>query len=92
MKTTIEIPDSIYRAAKVRAIERRQTLRDLVITSLERELSSPSTAEEPAGTYWANRQLRSGYAAALKAGAFRGGTDSTTVISEDRSSREDALL
>lgn len=90
MKTTIEIPDSLYRQAKIRAVETGRTLKDLVLTSLEKELN-PSSMPQPSPT-WANRKLRPDFEAALKAGAFSGGTDSAVMVSEDRSSREDALL
>jgi hypothetical protein len=91
MKTTIDIPESLYRRAKIHAVETGRTLKDLVLTSLEKELDPVSPAE-PEKTTWANRKLRPDFEAALKAGAFSGGTDSTVMISEDRSSREDALL
>lgn len=86
MKTTIDIPDALYRRAKIRAVETGRTLKDLVVSSLEREVDTPNA------TYWANRQLRPDFKAALEAGAFSQGTDSTVMISEDRSSREDAPL
>jgi predicted nucleic acid-binding protein len=43
MKTTIDIPDALYKKAKIRAIERGQTLKDIVLTSLIKELKPPST-------------------------------------------------
>lgn len=92
MKTTIDIPEQLYKKAKIRAVERGQTLKQLVLISLERELAAPETVTEPPGFYWASRKLRPGYKAALQAGAFSGGTDSTTIISEDRTSRDEALL
>lgn len=91
MKTTIEIPDPLYRAAKIRAVETGQTLKRLVLTALERELHS-GTTEEPPGNYWARRTLRPGYKAALKKGAFSGGTDSTEAISEDRDAGNGSVL
>jgi hypothetical protein len=90
MKTTIDIPEPLYRRAKIRAVETGRTLKDLVLTSLEKELDPSSTPQ--ALPTWANRKLRPDFEAALKAGAFSGGTDSAVIISEDRSSREDALL
>ncbi len=90
MKTTIDIPETLYKRAKIRAVESGRTLKDLVLTSLEKELD-PATSPQTSPT-WANRKLRPDFEAALKAGAFSGGTDSTVMISEDRSSREDALL
>ena len=93
MKTTIDIPDPLYRQAKIRAVEQSTSLKEILLRGLERELrAEPASDATPKKSYWANRKLRPGYAAALKAGAFSGGTDSTVIISEDRSSREDALL
>lgn len=91
MKTTIDIPESLYKRAKIRAVEHGQTLRQLVLISLERELEAPKSAKEDPAAYWANRKLLPEYEAALKSGALSGGTDSAAIISEDRDSREDAL-
>lgn len=91
MKTTIEIPDPLYREAKIRAVETGQTLKRLVLTALERELQTATTAEPP-GNYWARRKLRPGYKAALKKGAFSSGTDSTDAISEDRDTSDGSVL
>lgn len=57
MKTTIDIPEPLYKKAKIRAIERGQTLRQIVLTSLQRELEGPSTVGEPKMPYFANRRL-----------------------------------
>lgn len=92
VKTTIDIPEVLCKAAKIRAIERGQTLRDLVIASLERELAEPAAASPPARSFIARRKLLPAYESAWKAGAFLAGTDSTVIISEDRTSRESALL
>jgi hypothetical protein len=92
VKTTIDIPDALYKKAKIRAVERGQTLKEIVLTSLTKELE-PQPANLTAGqSFNERRKLLPAYEAALKAGAFSGGTDSTQLISEDRSSREDALL
>ena len=91
MKTTIDIPEDLYKKVKIRAVEQGQTLRQIVLISLERELEAPKTAQEAPNSYWANRRLLPEYEAALKSGALSGGTDSTVIISEDRDSREDAL-
>ena len=91
MKTTIDIPESPYRRAKIHAVETGWTLKDLLLTSLEKELD-PASPAEPEKATWANRKLRPDCEAALKAEAFSGGSDSAVIISEDRSSREDALL
>lgn len=91
VKTTIDIPEPLYRKAKIRAVEQGQTLRQIVLISLERELDAPKTTQEAPTSYWANRKLLPEYEAALKSGALSGGTDSTVIVSEDRDSREDAL-
>jgi hypothetical protein len=57
MKTTIEIPESLYKMAKIRAIERGQTLKQIVLTSLEKELGVSVADEELRSSYWASRKL-----------------------------------
>ena len=93
MKTTVDIPEPLYKQAKIRAVQTGQTLKQLVIASLSRELEGvPEPTPTQGRSFWEKRTLVPAYAAALKAGAFSAGTDSTTIVSEDRSSREDALL
>ena len=87
MKTTIDIPESLYNRAKIRAVETGQTLKDLVLASLERSLGQANITERRPVSYWDHRKLLPEYEAALKAGAFSGGTDSTRIISEDRDGR-----
>lgn len=45
MRTTIELPDDLFRSAKIAAAERGSTLRQLVIQGLKRTLSE--TPEQP---------------------------------------------
>ena len=40
MKTTIEMPDELFRKAKAVAALRGQTLKDLITTAMERELTA----------------------------------------------------
>ncbi len=40
MKTTVEIPDPLFRRAKSRAAERGQTLKELVTDALQEKLAS----------------------------------------------------
>lgn len=50
MKTTIEIPDPLFRRAKARAAERGQTLRQLVAEALQEKLAArtgPTPLDEP---------------------------------------------
>lgn len=45
MKTTIDLPDALYRRAKIRADERGTTLRALLTESLEVHLLEPAVPE-----------------------------------------------
>ena len=42
MKTTLEMPDGLFRRAKATAAQRGQSLKQLVTTALERELTGPA--------------------------------------------------
>lgn len=92
MKTTIEIPDELYKKAKIHAIESGLTLKQIVVASLKHELDKQIASPSTTASFAQRRKLIPSYQAALEAGAFAGGTDSTLIVSEDRSSREDALL
>lgn len=92
MKTTIDIPDALYRRAKIRAVETGRTLKELVLNSLERELSPAESVVASVRTFGQRRQLRPEFQRLMESGGLGGGTDSTILVSEDRSSREDALL
>ena len=90
MKTTIDIPDPLYKKVKIRAVERGQTLKQVVLTSLKRELEAPQTIEKAPASYWAKRTLLPEFEAAQKAGAYRpkpGDHDITDLISDDRDGR-----
>lgn len=41
MKTTLEMPDELFRRAKIVAAKRGQSLKQLVTTALEHELAGP---------------------------------------------------
>ena len=93
MKTTIDIPEALYKKAKIRASEQGQTLKQIVLDSLAKELEGGLNPEPKQKlSFMEKRKLLPAYEAALAAGAFSGGTDSALMISEDRSSREEALL
>jgi hypothetical protein len=94
VKTTIDIPESLYRKAKIRAFERGTSLRTLVVDALAREIEAPRTpSKSSSGSgFFARRRVLPEYEALMKAGGLAGGADSTQVISEDRSAREDSLL
>ncbi len=40
MRTTLDLPEDLLRRAKIAAVQRRSTLRDLVASGLRRELAS----------------------------------------------------
>ena len=42
MRTTLELPDELLKRAKIEAVERGTSLRDLVGAALERELNRPT--------------------------------------------------
>lgn len=83
MRTTIDIPEPLYRKAKMRAVEKGTSFKALVLKALEHELlleqSPPS--EVP---YFARRKLLPEFKKLMESGALRGGRDSTEMISEDR--------
>ncbi len=42
MRTTLDLPDDILRRAKIAAVERGTSLRQIVINALRREIEEPS--------------------------------------------------
>ncbi len=85
MKTTIDIPDPLYKKAKIRAVELGTTLKAVVLKSLEHELEE--VAGTPVKSTWANRKLLPAYEVLVKSGALKprpGDRDITDLISEDR--------
>ena len=90
MKTTIDIPDSLYRKAKIQAIEQKKTLKDVVLHALARELEPFGQGETEPKPFGQRRKLLPSFRKAAKAGAFRpppGARDITELISEDRDAR-----
>lgn len=90
MKTTIEIPEGLYKKAKIRAIERGQTLKQIVLAALQRELSLSEEMPAIHASPWATRKLLPAFAQLQANGAFRsklGDRDISKIISEDREDR-----
>jgi hypothetical protein len=90
MKTTIDIPEPLYKQAKIRAIETGRTLKDLVLVSLNRELEVPVACAKEKKSFWERRKLLPVYEKVMRAGAFMpapGARDVTDLISEDRDAR-----
>ena len=52
MKTTLEIPDLLFRRAKSRAAESGQTLKQLVSEALQEKLAARTGAARPAEPEW----------------------------------------
>lgn len=52
MKTTLEIPDPLFRRAKARAAERGQTLKALVTEALQEKLAARTRQSVPAQPEW----------------------------------------
>jgi len=52
MKTTLEIPDSLFRKAKSKAAERGQTLRQLVTEALQEKLAANTGKARPGEPGW----------------------------------------
>ena len=52
MKTTIEIPDPLFRKAKSRAAERGQTLKELFTEALQEKLAAGAGKTPPGGPEW----------------------------------------
>jgi hypothetical protein len=87
MKTTIDIPDTLYKKAKIRAIERGQTLKDIVLTSLIKELEPASAIPAAGQSFMERRKLLPEFARFEEDGAFvpsPADRDITRLISDDR--------
>ena len=52
MKTTLEIPDPLFRRAKSTAAERGQTLKELVTEALQEKLAARTNQAGPAEPEW----------------------------------------
>jgi hypothetical protein len=52
MKTTIEIPDPLFRKAKSKAAERGQTLKELVTEALQEKLATYTINARPGEPEW----------------------------------------
>lgn len=52
MKTTLEIPDLLFRKAKSKAAERGQTLKQLVTEALQEKLAAPAGKARPGEPGW----------------------------------------
>jgi hypothetical protein len=92
MRTTVDIPDSLYQAAKIKAVQKGGTLKEIVIQALRHDLEKNQGVCEPENPYWGNRDLSPGMKDQLSAGQNEPGQTSTHLLSEERDSRDASLL
>jgi Antitoxin ParD len=87
MKTTIEMSDELFRKAKVVAALRGQTLKDLITTAIERELTAAdATSAHAPSTDDYLRQLEA--LAQANAAAWVTGKTAVEAIAEMRNARD----
>lgn len=48
MKTTVDLPEDVLRKAKITAVERKTTLKELICQSLIREIETPTNSHADA--------------------------------------------
>jgi hypothetical protein len=90
MKTTIDIPEPLYKKAKIRAIETGQTLKQIVLTSLTKELEPATSSPAARQSFMERRKLLPEFAKFEAEGAFTPNPtdrDITDLISDDRDAR-----
>lgn len=91
MKTTVDIPEPLYKRAKIRAVEEGTTLKDILRTALSRHLAGEAAERSSLRpSRWESRVLTPEYQAAMKAHAYRpqdAAADITSLIAEDRDAR-----
>lgn len=71
MKTTIDIPDALYKKVERRAVETGQTLKQIVLNSLEKELQESQRLREERASYWASRQLSPSFKHLMETGGLK---------------------
>lgn len=49
MKTSIDIPDDLWKAAKISAVEETKDLRDVIIEALQKHLSQKAKGKSKGG-------------------------------------------
>jgi len=87
-KTTIDLPELLYRRAKILAVQEGRSFRSLVIDALESELArSTSGGPHADEAYWANRTFLPEFERFRREGAYASGAASTDALSGDRDQR-----
>lgn len=82
-------PEELHARLKQVAASHRRSVTQETIHLLEKALAveAAESSAPVSGSYWATRQTLPEYDAALKAGEFSQGADSTTILSEERDAR-----
>lgn len=81
-------PENLHaRLKEIAAVHRRSVTQETILLLESAILKEEKTTAQTtvAASKWANRVVLPEYAAMENAGAFRGGTDSTQALSEERS-------
>lgn len=60
MRTTIEIPDELFRKTKATAALRGSTLKELIVRAVEREIAGPSSSKKASARVKLPLHLKSG--------------------------------
>jgi anti-sigma factor RsiW len=85
------LPSRLHAKLKRTAAAHRRSLTQETMHLLEKALAAeeaaPASAPRTGPSYWATRPLQPAFAAALAAGAFSGGEDSTAAVSALRDER-----
>jgi hypothetical protein len=84
MKTTIDIPDDLYKRVRILAIEQGIRLRELMIQALTREIVHQGSTPSAKKPYWSAAELLPEYKAMAESGQLDSALDSTDSISDDR--------
>jgi hypothetical protein len=92
MKTTIDIPEPLLKKAKIRAIERGQSLKQVVLTALEQNLETPEKVAEAPVSYWANRKVTPEFKRLMDAGGLKPLPGSRSIDDIIADTKEDVVL
>jgi hypothetical protein len=80
-------PESLHVRLKKAAASHHRSVEQETVHLLEAALGQSEAPPPVRHSYWNNRPLLPEYEAAIRSGAFSGGTDSTQMISEERDAR-----
>jgi hypothetical protein len=80
-------PESLHARLKHAAESHHWSVTQETVHLLEAALGQSEAPSPVRPSYWADRPLLPGYSAAIQAGAFSGGIDSTRMVSEERDAR-----